>query len=108
MYKFKELYTIDFSEVKYYMEVHPIIQRALDFPEYYGGNLDALWDCLTDMAGRPVHIEIIGLEVIERKFGDYANKLVDTFREFKHYDNDKYSHEIKVEIVSGNTRVSLR
>ena len=81
MYKFKELYTIDFSEVKYYMEVHPIIQRALDFPEYYGGNLDALWDCLTDMAGRPVHIEIIGLEVIERKFGDYANKLVDTLRQ---------------------------
>ena len=25
--------------------------------------MDALWDCLTDMAGRPVHIEIIGLDV---------------------------------------------
>ena len=108
MYKFKELYTIDFSEVKYYMEVHPIIQRALDFPDYYGGSLDALWDCLTDMVGRPVHIEIIGLEVIERKFGDYAKKLVDTFREFKHYDNEKYSHEIQIEIVSDKSRVSLR
>ena len=29
MYEFKELYTIDFSNVKYYMEVHPIIQKAL-------------------------------------------------------------------------------
>ncbi|MBO5355785.1 MAG: barstar family protein [Clostridia bacterium] len=108
MYEFKKLYTIDFSNVKYYMEVHPILQRALDFPEYYGGSLDALWDCLTDMVGRPIHIEIIGLEVIERKFSDYAKKLVDTFKEFKHYDNDKYSHEIQIEIVSGKSRVSLR
>lgn len=108
MYEFKELYTIDFSNVKYYMEIHPIIQEALDFPEYYGCNLDALWDCLTDMVGRPIHIEIIGLEVIERKFGDYANKLINTFRDLKHYCNDKYSHEIRIEIVSGETRVALR
>lgn len=108
MYRFKELYTIDFSNVAYYMEIHPIIQEALDFPEYYGGSLDALWDCLTDMVGRPVHIEIIGLEVIERNFGDYAKKIIDTFKEFKHYDNDKYSHEIQIEIVSGDARVSLR
>ena len=108
MYEFKKIYTIDFSNVTYYMEIHHIIREALDFPEYYGGSLDALWDCLTDMVGRPVHIEIIGLEVIERKFGDYAKKLIDTFKEFKHYDNDKYSHEIQIEIVSGETRVSLR
>ena len=108
MYQFKELYTIDFSNVKYYMEIHPIIQKALDFPEYYGGSLDALWDCLRDMVGEPIHIEIIGLEVIERQFGDYAAKLIETFRELKHYRGDKYSHEIQIEIVNGNTRVSLR
>lgn len=108
MYEFKELYTIDFSNVKYYPEIHPIIQKALDFPDYYGCNSDALWDCLTDMTGRPIHIEIIGLEVIERKFGSYAEKLIDIFRELKHYRNDMYSHEIQVEIVSGETRVALR
>ncbi|MBQ9803023.1 MAG: barstar family protein [Clostridia bacterium] len=108
MCQFKELYTIDFSNVTYYIEIHSIIQKALDFPEYYGGSLDALWDCLRDMVGEPIHIEIIGLEVIEQKFGNYASKLIETFRELKHYQGDKYSHEIQIEIVSGNTRVSLR
>ena len=107
MYEFKELYKIDFSNVKYYMEIHHIIQKALDFPEYYGCNLDALWDCLRDMIGEPIHIEIIGLEVVEKKFGDYASKLLDVFRELKHYRNNKYSEEIQIEIVSGETRVPL-
>lgn len=90
------------------MEIHPIIQKALDFPDYYGGSLDALWDCLRDMVGEPIHIEIIGLEVIERQFGDYAAKLIEIFRELKHYRGDKYSHEIQIEIVSDKTRVPLQ
>ena len=108
MYKFKEIYTIDFSNVEYYIEIHAIIKKALDFPDYYGGSLDALWDCLRDMVGDPVHIEIIGLEVIEQKFGNYAAQLMEIFRDFKHYRNGKYSHEIQIEIVSGDIRISLQ
>ena len=108
MYEFKELYTIDFSSVKHYLEIHAIIQKALDFPDYYGRNLEALWDCLRDMVGEPIHIEIVGLEVIEEQFGDYASKLIETFRELKHYRGDKYSHEIQIEIVRGDIRVSLQ
>lgn len=104
----KEKYTIDFSNVKYYMEIHPIIQKALDFPDYYGGNWSAFWDCLTDMYGDLIHIEIIGLEVIERKFDGVAEKMIEILRRFKHVDNDLFSDSIKIEIVSGDTRVSLR
>ena len=42
MYEFKELYTIDFSNVEHYMEIHFIIRKALDFPDYYGVTLDYL------------------------------------------------------------------
>ncbi|MDO5682638.1 MAG: barstar family protein [Propionibacteriaceae bacterium] len=32
------------------------IGQALGFPDFYGQNLDALWDCLTDLTGPTVLI----------------------------------------------------
>lgn len=60
------------------------------------------------MVGRPIHIEIIGLDVVERKFGNTAKMMIDTLREFKHYEDDAFVDEIKIEIVSGDIRVSLK
>ena len=99
----KEKYTIDFTNVNYYLEMHGVIWRALEFPDYYGCNWDAFWDCLTNMVGRPIHIEIVGLDVIERKFDGAAQMMIDTLREFKHYEDDEFVHDIKIEIVDGDT-----
>ena len=101
-------FVLDFIDIKSLQGLHQYLKEVFSLPDYYGNNMDALWDCLTDMVGEPIHIEIIGLEVIERQFGDYAGKLIETFRELKHYRDDKYSHEIQIEIVSGKSRVSLR
>lgn len=30
-------------------QVHDYLKGMLEFPEYYGKNLDALYDCLTDL-----------------------------------------------------------
>lgn len=106
MYQYKELYTIDFTGVQHYMEIHFVIREALDFPDYYGCNWDAFWDCLTNMVGRPVHIEIIGLDVIERKFDGAAKKILEILKEFKHYDDDEFVDDIQIEIVSEETRTS--
>ena len=102
MYQYKEKYTIDFRNVKSYLEMHFIIREALDWPDYYGCNWDAFWDCLTDMIGLTVHIRIFGLDVIERAFPGEAEIMVDILREFKHYGNDRFADDIKIEIVKGN------
>ena len=107
MYTFKELYTIDFTNIGSYFDMHRIIQESLDFPDYYGCNWDAFWDCLTDMLGRPIHIEIIGLEVIKRKFGDTADKILEILKEFKHCEDNEFSDEIKIDIILGNNIISL-
>ena len=52
---------LDFSGCRYVYDVHSEIKNALDFPDYYGGNLDALHDCLTDDYGsEALLIEIYG------------------------------------------------
>ena len=38
-------------------EIHAYIAEKMDFPEYYGRNLDALYDCLTETAA-PVTVGI--------------------------------------------------
>lgn len=101
-------YTIDFRDVQYYLEMHFVIKQALDFPDYYGCNWDAFWDCITDMYGEPMHIEIIGLDVVERRFGDTARKMVGILKRFKHNYRDKYTDDIQIEIVSGDILISLQ
>ena len=108
MYKHKELYTLDFRRAKTYLEMHFIIKKEFDWPDYYGCNWDAFWDCLTNMVGRPIHIEILGLDIVERKFDDAAKTMVDTLMEFKHYEDDEFVDDIKIEIVDGDTRISLK
>ena len=36
--------------------VHEYLKEQLNFPEYYGKNLDALYDCLTDLEDMEITI----------------------------------------------------
>lgn len=62
-------------------EFHAILKSKLDLPEYYGKNLDALWDCLTAWVELPLTIEWVGFEESEKKLGEYAIKVLEVFRE---------------------------
>jgi RNAse (barnase) inhibitor barstar len=57
--KFIKKHTLDFSNCKYYSEIHQIIQKELGFPKWYGQNSDALWDLLTRFIYVPAEIKII-------------------------------------------------
>ena len=102
----KRIYKIDFRETAYYLEMHKTLQKALDFPDYYGCNWDAFWDCLTDMYGDPIEIEIIGIENIERKFGDAAEKMLSIFKEFKYYIPE-FADSIRITLEKDGKRTVL-
>ena len=95
-------YTIDFTNVEHYTELHKVIKKSLKFPDYYGENWSAFRDCLTDMYGEPVYIEIIGLDVIEEKFEEAAEKMIEILKQWKHYDK-AFEQDIKIEISDGST-----
>ena len=100
MYAYKEKYILDFSKVQYLGEVHKIIKEELDFPDYYGENWYAFWDCLTDMIGDdPLHIELRGMEHLQNKFPRAAKIMLEELKDLKHWANDEYINEVTIEIV---------
>jgi RNAse (barnase) inhibitor barstar len=50
---------------------HDYLMSVLNLPEYYGKNLDALYDCLCEMN---VEIELINSDFVE-------NDFLDTFKD---------------------------
>jgi ribonuclease inhibitor len=50
--------TIDCTTIASMAEIHDILARELNFPAWYGRNLDALHDCLTDL--KDVELVLIG------------------------------------------------
>ena len=47
-------------------EGHDYLKKALNFPEYYGKNLDALYDCLTEISVE-TEICIVGGEDLSKE-----------------------------------------
>ena len=59
-------YTIDALKVNERKEAHEYLKEVFSFPDYYGKNLDALFDCLGEM--RIDRITIINSEKGENYF----------------------------------------
>ena len=57
---------------------HEYIAKAAGFPEYYGKNLDALADCLSELSG-DTYVIIYGVKDMRRHLGGYAEKLIKVF-----------------------------
>ena len=54
-----------------------LIREELSFPAYYGNNLDALYDCLTDLP--ETDIDLFGCAMIRRNLDHYGDKLLQVF-----------------------------
>ena len=108
MYQHKENYILDFTNVKTWIDIHAIIEKEFDFPNYYGANWDAFWDCITDFIdSRGLDLEIIGLDKIYSDFKEDVDILVELLKDLKHIYNDKYADVVKIVIHHGNSKVEL-
>ena len=65
---------LDFKGLFTPRQIHEYIAQKLDFPEYYGKNLDALYDCLTDICDE-TEIRIVNYDPLDY----WENCIVETF-----------------------------
>jgi len=59
---------------------HAYLKRKFDFPEYYGRNLDALWDLLSTW-DREMEIVIVNHKAVTENLDGYGVSLLKLFRE---------------------------
>ena len=62
-------------------QLHECLRRELGFPEHYGRNLDALWDCVTSWVELPVTIEWHGFAMARSAIGEYVDRVLATLQE---------------------------
>ena len=59
---------------------HAYLKRMLRLPEYYGSNLDALYDVLTER-GEQTELVLIHWRELGAQLGGYGASLLETLRE---------------------------
>lgn len=66
---------LDCSKIEDRKQLHEALARELEFPEWYGHNLDALHDCLTELEGE-VKLILSNWKQLRDRLGDYAARLI--------------------------------
>ena len=64
-------------------KAHQILKEKLELPDYYGENLNALWDCLTGWINLPLKIVWKDFDYSKNQLGEFAEELLQLFYEAK-------------------------
>ena len=71
---------------------HAYLKGCFGFPDYYGNNLDALYDCLTELSD--LEIFLLNPSALSQ-LGEYGSMLLETLR-------DAVNHNPSLELLIGN------
>lgn len=66
---------LDCAKIEDRRQLHEALGRELAFPEWYGHNLDALHDCLTELP-EEVKLILFNWRLLQERLGDYAARLI--------------------------------
>lgn len=84
---------LDGEKMKTKREAHEYMSKAFDFPQYYGKNLDALWDILS-VYDVPIHIVFKNAQAFKNNLEEYGNRILKVFLDAKE-DNGNLSIEVE-------------
>jgi len=71
---------IECSEINDRRDLHRQLAEKLKLPPWYGMNLDALYDCLTE-PGEEISLRLKDFELLEERLGGYASAFLRVLEE---------------------------
>jgi len=86
---------LDFTDCNNWLKMYDILKDGFGFPEYFGNNPDALWDCLNCFCQYDLKIKIYGSKSIS---DDLKNEFALVLKVFD--DVHKETPNITFEIIS--------
>ena len=71
---------LDFKDLQTPRQIHEYIAEKMGFPGYYGKNLDALYDCLTDIC-EDTQVTISNYDILDYRENCIRNTFLDAAEE---------------------------
>lgn len=71
-----EIGIIDGKDVTNTEALHRILKDQLEFPDFYGENLNALWDCLTGWIELPLTLVWKNFDISQKELGSDADNVL--------------------------------
>lgn len=74
---------LDGTQIKDSAQLHDRLAQSLELPQWYGRNLDALYDCLTSLP-EETEIQILHKDALYENLAGYASVLERVLQEAAH------------------------
>lgn len=100
-------YVIDFKDVKGIYDMFEIISTAMGFPDYFGNNWDAFWDCLTEIANLKMKIDVLNFDVLKQVSEKDSDIFTELITDFKYYYNGKWADLKEITVYDGDKIIHI-
>ena len=87
-------YVIDFKYLSDYDSFWDLIIDALEFPDWFGRNLDAFWDLVTGWIEQPCKITLLNCSMVPKSRKWTLEKILETVKE-AHDEHFEVDYEIR-------------
>lgn len=78
--------TLDFAGIKTLWELHEYFKTVFQLPDYYGRNMDALWDCLYYSFEFPTTITLKNVSAIPTEMRETVEVMLELFDDLQRED----------------------
>ncbi len=89
---------VDFTDIGDYEEFYDQLKEKITLPDYFGSNLDALYDVITGGTELPLHLEFVNMSVDQLEtFEDLLTTLEDADEEMEDFTFSYYLEQYEDE-----------